>query len=156
MNASTKNPALMIGIVLAGVFLLTRKAGATNARTTSPQSAAMRYSISPGTALAGGAGKLSSNASALTTILGAGTSLLNAINRTPAVSTNFALDVPILNTAQEGQEGYGWQYFSDGSDGGGTAISPNGSYFDNGVKVWDESMNNTITVSGYPTDYQYF
>ncbi len=34
-----------------------------------------------------------------------------------------------------GQPGYAWQYFSDG-----TAIAPDGSYYLNGVKVWDPFM----------------
>ena len=37
----------------------------------------------------------------------------------------------IPNPAQEGQEGFGWRYFSDG-----TAISPQGEYFKNGEMIW--------------------
>ena len=37
----------------------------------------------------------------------------------------------IFNTATPGQEGWGWQYFSDG-----TSIGPDGSYYQNGQKVW--------------------
>ena len=37
----------------------------------------------------------------------------------------------IENTAQPGEEAYGWQYFSDG-----TAISPDGTYYYQGEQVW--------------------
>lgn len=37
----------------------------------------------------------------------------------------------LQNNAQPGQPGAGWQYFSDG-----TAISPSGVYYMNGVQVW--------------------
>lgn len=37
----------------------------------------------------------------------------------------------IANPAKEGEPGYGWQYYSDG-----TAIDPQGSYYYQGEKVW--------------------
>ena len=37
----------------------------------------------------------------------------------------------IFSTVLPGQEGYGWQYYTDG-----TAIAPDGSYYANGQKVW--------------------
>lgn len=37
----------------------------------------------------------------------------------------------IGNTASTGDPGYGWQYYTDG-----TAISPDGTYYHNGVAVW--------------------
>jgi hypothetical protein len=37
----------------------------------------------------------------------------------------------IFNTALPGQNGFGWQYYTDG-----TAIGPDGSYYSNGAKVW--------------------
>lgn len=37
----------------------------------------------------------------------------------------------IFNTALPGQTGFGWQYFTDG-----TAIGPDGSYYEKGQKVW--------------------
>ena len=40
----------------------------------------------------------------------------------------------IENTAKEGQVGYGWQYFSDG-----TAISPDGKYYYQGKLAYDPS-----------------
>ena len=46
------------------------------------------------------------------------------INFDPATSQ-------IDNTAQPGTEGYGWQYFSDG-----TAIDPSGGYYYQGQPVW--------------------
>jgi hypothetical protein len=38
----------------------------------------------------------------------------------------------ITNTAGEGEAGYGWKYYSDG-----TAISPDGVYYYQGKKVWE-------------------
>lgn len=52
----------------------------------------------------------------------------------PASSLNNGGNVPITeinNTALPGQEGWGWQYYSDG-----TAISPTGVYYYNGQRVW--------------------
>ena len=37
----------------------------------------------------------------------------------------------IFNSALPGQEGFAWQYYTDG-----TAIGPDGSYYQNGQKVW--------------------
>lgn len=37
----------------------------------------------------------------------------------------------IVNNADPGEPGWGWDYFD-----GGVAISPNGEYFLNGQKVW--------------------
>lgn len=37
----------------------------------------------------------------------------------------------IANPAQQGQPGFSWQYFSDG-----TSIAPDGSYYKGDVKVW--------------------
>lgn len=79
-------------------------------------------------------------------ILGAAAAALYVITKStrPRVPTGSAMqlngggqvNVPsytkqIFNTATAGQEGYGWQYFSDG-----TAIGPDGSYYQNGQKVW--------------------
>jgi hypothetical protein len=53
-----------------------------------------------------------------------------------SLNNGGAVNVPsytksIFNTALPGQEGWGWQYFNDG-----TAIGPDGSYYTNGQKVW--------------------
>ena len=60
------------------------------------------------------------------------------VRAAPAMSLNNGgnVNVPsytraIFNTALPGQEGYGWQYYSDG-----TSIGPDGSYYQNGQKVW--------------------
>lgn len=45
----------------------------------------------------------------------------------------------IDNTAKEGQIGYGWQYFSDG-----TAISPDGKYYYKGALAYDPSGGSNI------------
>jgi hypothetical protein len=42
----------------------------------------------------------------------------------------------INNPAGEGEEGYGWQYFSDG-----TAISPDGTYYYQGEEVWTPDID---------------
>ena len=47
----------------------------------------------------------------------------------------------IENTAKEGQVGYGWQYFSDG-----TAISPDGKYYYKGSLAYDPSKNTGASV----------
>ena len=39
--------------------------------------------------------------------------------------------VEILNTSVPGQEAWGWTYYNNG-----VAISPDGSYYKNGVKIW--------------------
>lgn len=46
---------------------------------------------------------------------------------------NFISGSPdtILNNALPTQPGYGWQYFTDG-----TAISPEGIYYQNGREIW--------------------
>jgi hypothetical protein len=44
----------------------------------------------------------------------------------------------IENAAQPGQEGYGWQYFSDG-----TVIDPSGNYYRDGAIVWSPDNSNT-------------
>ena len=51
-----------------------------------------------------------------------GGTVLNQANRTAAIA----------NTALPGQEGWGWQYFSDG-----TAIGPDGRYYLNGTEVYN-------------------
>ena len=45
----------------------------------------------------------------------------------------------IDNTAKEGQIGYGWEYFSDG-----TAISPDGKYYYKGALAYDPSGGSNI------------
>lgn len=47
----------------------------------------------------------------------------------------------IENTAKEGQVGYGWQYFSDG-----TAISPDGKYYYQGKLAYDPSGGSDINA----------
>ena len=47
-------------------------------------------------------------------------------------STNDYGTTEIANPAQEGETGYGWKYYSDG-----TAISPEGVYYQGGTPIWD-------------------
>lgn len=46
-------------------------------------------------------------------------------------NVNATVAAAVYNSALPGQEGWGWQYYSDG-----TAIGPDGSYYLNGTKVW--------------------
>lgn len=75
---------------------------------------------------------------------GVGLWLVSRMTQKPAVWTERAtslnnggqVNVPgytkqIFNSALPGQEGYAWQYYTDG-----TAIGPDGSYYQNGQKVW--------------------
>lgn len=52
-------------------------------------------------------------------------------NITDLFSTAPTTGTEITNTALPGQEGYGWQYFSDG-----TVIDPSGQYYQNGQLVY--------------------
>lgn len=49
----------------------------------------------------------------------------------------------ISNTANPGQEGYGWRYFSDG-----TVIDPNGNYYRDGQVIWSPNQNTDTDESG--------
>jgi len=40
----------------------------------------------------------------------------------------------VLNQALPGQDGWGWRYYNDGSNG--VAIAPDGGYYLNGELVW--------------------
>jgi hypothetical protein len=61
----------------------------------------------------------------------------------PALGTNN-LATPgtpdqIINPSLQGQPGYGWRYFTDG-----TAIDPQGNYYFQGTKVWDASTGAAV------------
>ena len=91
---SPQNPKFMLLLLLGvGAFMVTRRANAGTVQRSSsastPQGAAQRFSYSPGTALAGGPARVSSNASAsnlgaIATIAQAGSQLLGKMfdNRT--------------------------------------------------------------------------
>lgn len=54
----------------------------------------------------------------------------NSLNRGGQVAVpGYATQV--FNSALPGSQGFGWQYFTDG-----TAIGPDGSYYQQGQKVW--------------------
>ena len=59
---------------------------------------------------------------------GGGTVLVANYSNTDIYDSSFARS--IANAATDGQAGYGWQYFTDG-----TAIAPNGDYYHQGVLV---------------------
>ena len=44
----------------------------------------------------------------------------------------------VPNSATEGQPGYGWKYFSDG-----TSIDPEGNYYRGNEKIWSPAPGNT-------------
>jgi hypothetical protein len=57
----------------------------------------------------------------------------------------------IENTAQPGQEGYGWQYFTDG-----TVIDPSGNYYRDGEIIWSPEGSGFPEADPYddtPIDY---
>lgn len=60
--------------------------------------------------------------------------VLNQANRIGAMPSgyNYNGTTQIFNTATQGQEGYGWQYFSDG-----TSIGPDGRYYYQGTEVYN-------------------
>jgi len=113
---------------LAGVKNLSQILGATQVPTTTTQSASLSplsqlqslgnyLGMTPGQ-MVGAAGN------AVTGLLG---SLFGTNTSNSAVSS-------IPNTSTEGQPGYGWQYFSDG-----TSISPTGQYYQGGSLIYDPS-----------------
>lgn len=53
----------------------------------------------------------------------------------------------ISNTAQPGDPGYGWQYYSNG-----TAIDPQGNYYQNGEFVWSPSLTQDAGSLGSESD----
>ena len=62
-----------------------------------------------------------------------------------------ATEIP--NTATPGEEAYGWKYYSDG-----TAISPDGSYYQGGQLIWSPTMysgSNQIQTPEMPTYTDY-
>lgn len=62
-----------------------------------------------------------------------------------------ATEIP--NTATPGTEAYGWKYYSDG-----TAISPDGSYYQGGQLIWSPTMysgSNQIQTPEMPTYTDY-
>ena len=60
----------------------------------------------------------------------------------------------IPNTAQEGEEGFGWKYYSDG-----TVIDPDGNYYRNGEMIWSPQtyeIENTAQEGDEAFGWQYF
>ncbi len=114
MNISTKNPAVIAAIVLGLGFLLTRKANATTARTVSgPAAAAMRTSISPGTAMAGG-NRLATTSSPVSTALSLGKSILDTFSPNRVASSAYGDYFPA-------RIGSGMSAEADGTIGEGAA-----------------------------------
>lgn len=60
---------------------------------------------------------------------------------TPSATTEVA------NTANPGQEGYGWRNFTDG-----TSIDPQGNYYKNGELIYSPGSSNTTTTDNTTTD----
>ena len=60
----------------------------------------------------------------------------------------------IANTAGEGEEGFGWKYYSDG-----TVIDPDGNYYRNGKMIWSPQtteIENTAEEGDEAFGWQYF
>lgn len=80
---SPQNPKFILLLLAAGAFVVTRRGFAQTPRTvggaSTPQAAAMRYTISTGTAQAQGVG-LGPRVDALTTIVGLGSKVLNTFS----------------------------------------------------------------------------
>ena len=72
-------------------------------------------------------------------------SLLNAV-RGMFSGPNAQGVTEVTNTAGEGDPGYGWKYYSDG-----TAISPDGVYYFQGNQVYDPLDQYTNTSQDWNT-----
>lgn len=112
---SPKNPKFMLLLLAAGAIMLTRRANARamNGSAATPQAAALRYSISPGTAQAAGAG-LGGQISAVTTLLNVGKSVLNSVSPNRVASGPYGDYFP-------GQLGTSSSAVADGTVGEGAA-----------------------------------
>jgi hypothetical protein len=113
-----------------GTKNLAQVLGSTQVPTTTTQSA----SLSPLTQLQTLGNYLGMTPGQLAGAAGnAATSILGSIFGTNTPSTGAVS--AITNTATQGQPGYGWQYFSDG-----TSISPTGQYYQGGTLIYDPSQ----------------
>lgn len=93
------------------------------------------YSLLAGSGTTGASGMTNAILSGLGVTGGLGGLLTKGIGALFG-GTGAVSDVtPLTNTAQAGQTGYGWQYFSDG-----TAISPDGVYYQNNQVVYDPTL----------------
>lgn len=73
---------------------------------------------------------------------------LNKLSNPTANPTDTSGVTEVANTATEGQEGYGWRNFSDG-----TSIDPYGNYYYQGQQVYTNPANiNSPGGSGWGTD----
>jgi hypothetical protein len=160
MSLSTQNPAVLAVIAVAGLYLLSQNKASAQGRTAATRSPLNQGSSPYFSSPPRFAQPAAQQSNPLSALLNLGTALIGrgGINPSNAgvgmAAPGVPYDYAITNTAQPGQEGYGWQYFSDGTSGGGTAISQDGVYYNDGVPVYYPAMSATETVSGYPTDYQ--
>jgi len=114
---------------LAGVKNLSQILGATQVPTTTTQSA----SLSPLSQLQSLGNYLGMTPGQMVGAAGnAVTGILGSLFGNTSPSTGAVSSIP--NTSTEGQPGYGWQYFSDG-----TSISPTGQYYQGGTLIYDPS-----------------
>lgn len=65
----------------------------------------------------------------------------------PTVDQTTQIDT---SNIQPGQEGYGWQYYSDG-----TAIDPNGNYYKNGELVYEGTNMSDAANASQGADFNY-
>jgi len=91
-----------------------------------------------------------SEPSALSEILSGGGGLMDLYDRVfggAAGGGGASGDTTLIaNPAAEGQPGYGWRYYSDG-----TSIDPSGSYYYRGEKVWSPPAGTTTGNTGTTT-----
>lgn len=109
---------------------------------------------SPLSLIGGLANTLGGTGGLMTQLFGTGGKggLLNAV-RGMFSGPNAQGVTEITNTSGEGEPGYGWKYYSDG-----TAISPSGTYYFGGNEVWNPSdtYSTDETYQGPPDGYTEF
>jgi hypothetical protein len=139
MNAGAKEQALEQAKIEAPLKMATNASAlfrglnvptSTTQKYTGPMPGA--YGASPlqqiaglGALFASGAGGTSAMSGFGNALSGLGSYLSRSLGQAPDSTTQIA------NTANEGEPGYGWKYYSDG-----TAIDPAGNYYYQGQQVW--------------------
>lgn len=135
MSASAPNPNNMILLAVLGIgayWLFTKQAMARPAMQTAPR---------PG----GGGSTTGQNLQGAANLIGAIGGLFRP--GAPYVGSNQGASGggfvrEIINDDLPGQPGYGWSYYENG-----TAISPNGTYYHQGVPVWSPTGNDAVAFN---------
>jgi len=150
----TKTIALIA--VAAVAFLATRKASAAPASTASIQPPKVgSYLQNPSSAAQYASLKTTGNSSDPVTaglnFLSGVIGLANKPSNAASAYDSSAYAMRISNGDTEPTDpAYGWQYFT-----GGTAIDPQGSYYQNGTKVWSPQVlqDNPTAYTSYSDTY---